>query len=323
LAGGFFHSIALTADGRVVGWGQNGQGQTNIPPTVTNIVAIAAGAYHNLAVTLEGRVIAWGLGSSGETNVPPGLSNVVQVAGGETHSLALQADGTIHAWGTFEPPAIPIVLSNCVGIAAGWAHSVGITADGRAIPWGNASYTNTPAGLSNVVAVTAGRDATVALTAEGKVVGWARTGSAMNPIETTFTNALQISMQRLWCVALQRDGKVMAWGTVLEFNDYGQTNPPSGLSNVVLVAAGRYHGMALIDNENPALSWSLRPPALTTNGAALEVPTQRGRLYIVERSDGLHPTAWSVHTRLAGNGSVQTIPMATNTANAYRVRRLP
>jgi hypothetical protein len=81
----------------------------------------------------------------------------------------------------------------------------------------------------------------------------------------------------------------MAWGTVLEFNDYGQTNPPSGLSNVVLVAAGRYHGMALIYNENPALSWSLRPPALTTNGAALEVPTQRGRLYIVERSDGLHP----------------------------------
>ncbi|MCL5095995.1 MAG: RCC1 domain-containing protein [Candidatus Omnitrophica bacterium] len=37
------------------------------------------------------------------------------------------------------------------------------------------------------------------------------------------------------------ESEVVAWG----LNDYGQTNVPSGLSNVVAVAAGRTHSSAL------------------------------------------------------------------------------
>ncbi len=39
-------------------------------------------------------------------------------------------------------------------------------------------------------------------------------------------------------------GRVNAWGD----NSYGQTNLPSGLTNVVMVAAGAYHGLALENN---------------------------------------------------------------------------
>ena len=48
------HSLALTAEGRVVAWGSNDVGQTNVPSGLSNVVAIAAGDHHSLALTAEG-----------------------------------------------------------------------------------------------------------------------------------------------------------------------------------------------------------------------------------------------------------------------------
>lgn len=326
LAGGFYHSLALTQDGRVVAWGNNQSGQTNVPPNLTNVVAITAGGYHNLALTDEGRVIAWGWNSGGQANVPPGLSNVVQVAAGEDCSVALREDGSVVAWGIFrsgtnDPTLVPPELTNCVHVAAGAGHISGVTADGGVITWGRPTITNTPTQATNVILVTAGRDASIALTPQGRILVWPDIPELTNRVPS-LTNVLQISMTRLWCIALDKNGRVTSWGAVPV--DYGHTNTPSGLTNIVLVAAGRYHGLALIDNEHPELAWSMLAATITTNGAALEIPSQRGRLYIVERSDDLSATGWTVHKRLAGNGSVHRIPMATNVANTfYRVRRLP
>ena len=41
--------------------------------------------------------------------------------------------------------------------------------------------------------------------------------------------------------ALKSDGTVIAWGD----NSHGQTNLPAGLSNVVAIAAGYYHSLAV------------------------------------------------------------------------------
>lgn len=45
------------------------------------------------------RVIAWGLNYSNQTNVPPGLTNLTAIAGGGSHSMAIESDGTVIAWG--------------------------------------------------------------------------------------------------------------------------------------------------------------------------------------------------------------------------------
>ena len=50
-------------------------------------MAVAAGGSHNLALKGDGTVVAWGANWYGQTNVPPGLSNVVAVAAGMGHSL--------------------------------------------------------------------------------------------------------------------------------------------------------------------------------------------------------------------------------------------
>jgi DNA-binding protein YbaB len=57
----------------VIGWGDNGSGQTSIP-TLANVAAVAAGEAHSLALLDDGTVVAWGLNGSGQTSVPAGLA---------------------------------------------------------------------------------------------------------------------------------------------------------------------------------------------------------------------------------------------------------
>lgn len=53
-------------------------------------------------------------------------------------------------------------------------------------------------------------------------------------------------------MALTADGRAIAWGD----NFYGQTNVPSGLSNVVAIAAGGRHSLAL-KSDGTVIGWGL------------------------------------------------------------------
>ncbi|HWN93547.1 MAG TPA: hypothetical protein VNT99_00825 [Methylomirabilota bacterium] len=326
---GFYHCLALLADGRVHAWGNNTYGQTNVPATLSDVVAFAAGAYHNLAVTADGRVAAWGatgITDEGQTDIPSGLSNVVQVAAGESHSLALLADGTVVSWGRYPSPAtlpmfVPTNLDNCLTIASGAWHGLGITAEGNVIAWGANGRTNVPPGLSNVVALAAGRDHTFGLTAHGQLVGFGTGNPSVFSIPSFLTNVQAVASERLWTVALAADGSLVAWGdTAL---DFGQTNVPTGASNIVMIAAGRYHGLALNDSSSSGYGWRLPHPRLTTNGAVLEFSTQRGRLYVVERNSSLGSSSWKIEERIAGDGSTRRLNVPVQDASFYRVRRVP
>jgi len=99
IAGGIYHSLALTASGEVIAWGYNTYGQTNVPDNLIDGVAIAGGAYHSLALTASGEVVAWGYNNYGQIDIPDNLSDVVAIAGGYYHSLALTASGEVVAWG--------------------------------------------------------------------------------------------------------------------------------------------------------------------------------------------------------------------------------
>ena len=65
-----------TPDGRVIAWGENGNGQIGnestvdrLTPTtlntITGVTAVTAGFSHTLARTWEGQVYAWGSNASG------------------------------------------------------------------------------------------------------------------------------------------------------------------------------------------------------------------------------------------------------------------
>jgi alpha-tubulin suppressor-like RCC1 family protein len=126
IAAGGADDAALLADGTVMAWGENKQGQlgdgtTVEKPTPTRVLglsgvrAIAVGGIpsqgtHMLALLADGTVMAAGgngagqLGNGSTTNssVPvkvAGLSGVRAVAASSTHSLALLEDGSVMAWG--------------------------------------------------------------------------------------------------------------------------------------------------------------------------------------------------------------------------------
>ncbi len=115
----------------VVAWGP--YGETNIPPGLGDVAAVATGSGFCMALQANGTVAAWGEDSSGETDVPATLSNVVAIAAGDDFSLMLKKDGTVVAlgddsWGQVDVPA---GLSNVVAIAAGREFSLALQRMGR------------------------------------------------------------------------------------------------------------------------------------------------------------------------------------------------
>ena len=244
--------------GKVVAWGSNTLGQTNVPPNLTNIIAIAAGSVHSLALRNDGTVYAWGTSNiADETNVPPGLSNVVAIAAAGFYgnkygySLALKSDGKVTGWGAV---SLPPDLSNVVAVAAGAYWWMALRSDGTVTsdyPYltnGLLALGSDP--LSNAVAVASGGRHCLALLRDGTVAGWGNnydgqvTGAPSGSLLYTngivkvsgqiLSNVVEIAAGNMHSVALKADGTVVAWGN----NSYGQTSVPTGLSNVVAIASG-------------------------------------------------------------------------------------
>ena len=55
------------------------------------MVAVSGGGSHSLALTANGAVVAWGADWDGQCSPPSGMSDVVGIGAGEDDSLALQA----------------------------------------------------------------------------------------------------------------------------------------------------------------------------------------------------------------------------------------
>jgi hypothetical protein len=231
--------------------GDGSLGQTDLPDTATNLVAIAAGAWHNLGLRANGTVLGWGSDHVGQCDVPAGLSNALAIAAGGYHSLAIQADGTVVAWGAndYGQTDVPAGLADVIGISAGTWHSLALRRNGTVKAWGDNSWaeSSVPVGLSNVVAIAAGGNHSLALRINGTVVAWGENTDAegnvvgQSVVPLGLTGVVAIAAGEYHSLAVRSDGTVAAWGD----NSQGQISVPPGLSNVVAVAGGGAHSLAL------------------------------------------------------------------------------
>ncbi len=277
IAAGENHSLALRADGYVIGWGA-GQadypyegphyGQTDIPAEAYGVVAIAAGGSLSAALRYDGTIIVWGQNDSRRIVAPEGMSDAVAIAAGGNHSLVLtpylggtvrglgantqrQANGDYSYASGYFVTLSGQLLANVVAIAAGGTHSLALQAGGAVYGWGENRYGQgngySPftgpvyvAGqpLVNVVAIAAGRNHSLALKADGGVVGWGLTNSGQVNIPPGATNqVVAIAAGGDQSLALKADGTVVGWG-------YPQMNT-AGLAGVVAIAAGAFQSLAL------------------------------------------------------------------------------
>lgn len=219
------------AGGYVIEWGYDMNSATSllVRVTLTNAVDVSAGPSHSLAVLSDGTAFGWGGNYWGEatgvrtTNAPyvaagrvviddGCVSNLTRVAAGRLFSLALREDGTICAWGeNYVPPG----LTSIAALAVDDSHSWVLSSKGTVVGWWrerSASYGLLAVDeLSNIT---------------GFDVGSAPQGGTRG-------------------VAVTEHRTVRRWGQQSIYND---ATPPFGLSNVVAVAAGRGHTLALKDD---------------------------------------------------------------------------
>jgi hypothetical protein len=144
--------------GPIVAWGANENGQVNVPPGITDAIAVAAGGSHSLALHRDGRVTAWGRNKLGQVSVPAGTTDAIAIAAGDSHSLALHRDGHVTAWGDNGSGQVTVPVWITDAIAAGGSHSLALHRDGRVTGWGDNGFgqVTVPAGIRDAIAIAAG-----------------------------------------------------------------------------------------------------------------------------------------------------------------------
>ena len=258
IAAGSGFTLVVKADGTVVGWGRDPNGEAARPvsanrfipaPVVIDlpgkVLQVAMGETTQYALLEDGTVIAWGsndagqlgngpMGASSEpgrypkpsvTPVPvTGLKDIIQIEAGSKHAVALRKDGTVWAWGTRNEGAIgdgaPKTLHPAIAI----------------------SPTQVP-GLQGVKQIAAARGHNLALRADGKVMAWGnnRDGQLGNGTRDSGWTPAEVSgLDRIVGVAaglagfggndvsgaVRDDGTVWTWGSgVAGLMGNGTDNP--------------------------------------------------------------------------------------------------
>ena len=330
----------------IIAWGNNGSGQTNVPVSATNLVAVAAGYNHSLSLRANGTVVAWGDNYYGQTKVPVSATNLVAVAAGGAHSLGLRANGTVVAWGSnnYGQTNVPANATNIAAVAAGGSHSLGLRADGTVLAWGNNDYgqRNVPASATNIVAVAAGNSHNLGLRANGTVLAWGNNGNGQTNVPASATNIVAVAAGYDHSLGLRANGTVLAWGnngngqtnvpvsatnivavaaggfhslglrangTAVAWGDnsYGQTTVPPYATNVIAVAGGGRHSLALIGSGPPIGQAQLQSPQREGGTFSVSIQTQSGRAYALDYKSSLDEAAWTSLPLTSGNGGTNRL----------------
>lgn len=251
-------TVCLLENGQAFEFFWTGAFQTIEAPEGQVLIDIATSYHHSLALTNAGRAIAWGSNRFGVTDVPESLTNVVAIAAGgsssgDAHSLALTGEGEVVAWGHngWGQSEIPAEAANIVAIAASGAHSIALTAEGKLLSWGknNAGQTEIPRTPGDIVDVAAALLGGVALRRDGTVIGW---GSRLDGVPGDLADVIAVSTGTGGDVlAVTDEGRVVSWG--------GSLTTPTELEGVVQASVGNNHGFALISAEGSIAPQYLGP----------------------------------------------------------------
>ena len=256
IAAGDSHSLALRADGSVAAWGYNNYGQTNVPNGLSNVVAVAAGGDQSLALTglpdgvaapqliaprffigtvdrpFQHRIMAKnGATSYSASGLPPGLA-VNQTTGlisGQptqdgTYLVVLSATNALGENQQTVTMAVNLPLPYVIGELV--QAVVGSSFNYRLVT------VNTPEWLS-----ASGLPLGLAIDPESRVISG--TALELGDFAVSVLTSNQYGLGS-GCLTIRVSAHVAAWG-----NKGGQTSVPSGLGNVVAVAAGDYHSLVL------------------------------------------------------------------------------
>src|SRR6185436_8641963 len=143
-------------------------------------------------------------------------------------------------WEERRPP-----IDNCVQVAAGDDHSAALLADGTVVTWGGrAAVTKMSGVITDATQIASGWYAVIVLRRDGTVTVF---GAVSHPGEyleppPEASDVVKVAASRSSFYAIKADGTLVAWGSP---DTYGQLTPPPNATNLIDVAGGRYHTLAL------------------------------------------------------------------------------
>ncbi len=253
VSGGFQHAAAITEDRRVIAWGFNHEGQTNVPSGLPAAAHVAVTYSSTAIIDIGGRLHVWGAGAEGLTNPPSG--EFAEIDGGEFHFAARRTNGLVACWGFNNrgQTDVPTTLGPCLSVAAGGG-IVGSFATGH----------------------------TIAVTTAGQIRCWGENGQGQCSVPAISQAALAVAAGGPHSLALLADGTVVAWGA----NGAGQAAVPSGLTDIGLIVAGEQSSFAAAACGVPACDDADIFRDANVNGADLGILlSQWGPSTLLTRSD--------------------------------------
>jgi alpha-tubulin suppressor-like RCC1 family protein len=315
-------NLAIRSNGTVVAWGDNGFGETNTPPALSNMVSVAiAGApYHSLAIVSDGKPLiveqpvggtSWtgrefkmSASAVGFTNSAAGgiyplqfqwQFNGVDIAGATNSSITL-ANLTTNNAGSYQ-----LIVSNVFGVAVSIAAPLKVLSN---VP--PTLLSQPPSIQTNYLGNVASLGVTVAGSGPITYQWRAAIGGPSTNIPGATNAALVFDPVLMshpggyFVQVTSPFGSVSTRGTTLRVQPvrvwgYSPIEPPSTLTNVISVAAGFNHYLALRP-DGRIVGWGsgfygeTNPPASLSNSivTAISAGYQHS---LALRSDGI-PVAW-------------------------------
>lgn len=180
---GFQTSIVVTADGKVVSWGNtNAVDISSSKVKNEKIKEVKTNIQTGIALTEDGRVISLAKKETAFDKIPEEIQGKVEkIALTDKAAAAVLKDGTVSVWGNnhnhiFEIPEE--VQGNAVDISAGRNHIVVVTKEGNAVAWGGNEnkQAKVPGKATNIAKVSSGYYQNCVIKEDGSVVTWGLKG---------------------------------------------------------------------------------------------------------------------------------------------------
>src|SRR5262245_54488596 len=304
IAAGEPHTLALAADGTIVAFGRDTEGQASppLPPAGTVYLRIAAGEHHSLALRSDGVLVGFGAdhfsGPPPHIAQPPVGTYVTAFAAGIDHTLLLLSNGTVLALGLQQLCSVPPLppMTTYTRIAAGALHSVALRSDNVLVAWGDNSLGQLnvpviPSGLS-CLQIDAGDNHSVALLSDGSARSWGTSPGTPLPNINALGAYVEVAAGGGNTMARLASGAVVVFG---DCSHHACTVPslPAGVA-FTAIAAGQNHCVAL-RSDGGITCWGQNQYGQTgvppRNGAGI-VQLARGADFGVARLDDGRVIAW-------------------------------
>ncbi len=232
---GAVHTCGVRASGRGLCWGDNADGQIDVPPGDYRM--ITAGGAHSCGLHTDGTIECWGSNSRGQCDVPTDPLTFLFVDAGAEHTCAIAPDTSVVCWGNDDQQQADTVGlgGDYQSLAIGAFHGCGLKSGGALVCWGDDQYgqISTQPERADQIASGAGNSCGVLA---GELACW---GAPMadDPPEETFA---AVAMFDDHACAILDDGLIECWGD----NAFGQIDAVIGA--YVDVAVGAYHSCGIL-----------------------------------------------------------------------------